>query len=252
MSIYELHNDIIDACYRLEAFMNGQIKRYEYFGFKKHFKEFLELSVLPKYVNPQRATQIEYLWKLLDEYQYQYDKGEYDGIEYALQNESFVKDMEEISFVHWDMVENLYPSLGKIEPKRTVENLEPIKANTNILIDKRQKELRLKLTEYGFYNLDKVRILTPKAQQELTEKICESKKPFIIALFNYLGFINLLEKTFATKYKMYQEIASWLGGDKEGRDIKGYILSFTKRKENDRYNAFLHEEEVKEYYQSIK
>lgn len=123
----------------------------------------------------------------------------------------------------------------------------PIKTKIEILSDN--------LSQYGFFELEKVIRLSKQSKESLIEKISENGLPYAIAMFDFLQFIPFLEKQyFDTKYKLYIEVSKWFGTDKEGRAVKGNIsslLNYSTEKKN-RYTAYQHKENVKNDYEQLK
>ena len=128
-------------------------------------------------------------------------------------------------------------------------NLPPQQAETE------SDKLKAELGKYGFFELTVVKQLSEPNKQKLIELISSNDLPYKIAMCNYLGFLNHLEKEyFQTKYKLHIEVAKWFNSDKKGRAVKGNISSLlTNTTENkSRYTAHTHNETVKEDYQKLK
>src|SRR5690554_3650792 len=62
----------------------------------------------------------------------------------------------------------------------------PIKTKADILKEQ--------LSQYGFFELEKVKTLSEQSKVSIIEKIAESGLPYAIAMFDYLQFIPYLEK----------------------------------------------------------
>ncbi|PIB34984.1 hypothetical protein BFP72_06045 [Reichenbachiella sp. 5M10] len=115
--------------------------------------------------------------------------------------------------------------------------------------------LRDKLTEHGFFNLEKVKSISEEKQGDLLKKIYEAKLPYQIAMINFLGFIDHLNKEyFPVANKRNIEIAKWLNSDKNGDSVRKNITSLVNNSggTNDRYTAYKHKEQVEKDYNSIK
>ncbi len=141
--------------------------------------------------------------------------------------------------------------------KRNLERVKPHISNDKKLNMEKSKSEILKenLNQYGFFKLEKVKSLSESNKVTLIEAISQNGIPYAIAMFDYLGYLKLLEKEYLTpKYKLHRKIASWFNSDKEGRAIRGNINSLlikdTTGKE--RYTAFLHKETVKIHYEQLK
>ena len=115
--------------------------------------------------------------------------------------------------------------------------------------------LKEQLSQYGFFELEKVKTLSEQSKVSIIEKIAESGLPYAIAMFDYLQFIPYLEKKhFDSKYKLNREVSKWFDSDKEGRAVKGNISSLLKNttENKDRYTAYKHKENVIKDYELLK
>lgn len=115
--------------------------------------------------------------------------------------------------------------------------------------------LKEQLSQYGFFELEKVKTLSEQSKVSIIEKIAESGLPYAIAMFDYLQFIPYLEKKhFDSKYKLNREISKWFDSDKEGRAVRGNISSLLKNttENKDRYTAYKHKENVIKDYELLK
>ena len=124
---------------------------------------------------------------------------------------------------------------------------QPIKTKADILKEQ--------LSQYGFFELEKVKTLAEQSKVSIIEKIAESGLPYAIAMFDYLQFIPYLEKKhFDSKYKLNREVSKWFDSDKEGRAVKGNISSLLKNttENKDRYTAYKHKENVIKDYELLK
>jgi len=132
------------------------------------------------------------------------------------------------------------------EIKKTATQ-KPLKTRTDILKENIRK--------YGFFKLGKVIILSEQNQNELISKISKNKLPYAIAMFDYLGFINLLEKDyFIIKRKMEIEVSGWFAPSKDGRPARGNINSLSENTKEDkkRWTAHKHKETVNKDYHFLK
>lgn len=124
---------------------------------------------------------------------------------------------------------------------------QPIKTKADILKEQ--------LSQYGFFELEKVKTLSEQSKVSIIEKIAESGLPYAIAMFDYLEFIPYLEKKhFDRKYKLNKEVSKWFDSDQEGRAVKGNINSLLKNstENKDRYTAYKHKENVIKDYKLLK
>lgn len=124
---------------------------------------------------------------------------------------------------------------------------QPIKTKADILKEQ--------LSQYGFFELEKVKTLSEQSKVSIIEKIAENGLPYAIAMFDYLQFISYLEKKhFGSKYKLNREVSKWFDSDKEGRAVKGNISSLLKNttENKNRYTAYKHKENVIKDYELLK
>ncbi|TZF84606.1 hypothetical protein FW774_06365 [Pedobacter sp. BS3] len=154
-----------------------------------------------------------------------------------------------------------HPEFGKLKQHIT-EQLEYIERSNKIEkalppqpIKTKADILKEQLSQYGFFELEKVKTLSEQSKVSIIEKIAESGLPYAIAMFDYLQFIPYLEKKhFDSKYKLNREVSKWFDSDKEGRAVKGNISSLLKNttENKDRYTAYKHKENVIKDYELLK
>jgi hypothetical protein len=124
---------------------------------------------------------------------------------------------------------------------------QPIKSKAEILKEH--------LHEYGFFELEKIKVLTEQGKDSIIEKISDSGLPYAIAMFDFLQFIQHLEKKhFDAKHKLNKEVSKWFNSDVEGRAVKGNISSLLSNTEENkyRYTAHKHKESVIKDYEQLK
>jgi hypothetical protein len=142
------------------------------------------------------------------------------------------------------------------DEKRFIDEVTPIvKALPPQPIKTKADILKEQLSQYGFFELEKVKTLSEQSKVSIIEKIAESGLPYAIAMFDYLQFIPYLEKKhFGSKYKLNREVSKWFDSDKEGRAVKGNISSLLKNttENKDRYTAYKHKENVIKDYEQLK
>jgi len=120
------------------------------------------------------------------------------------------------------------------------------------------EKLKLALLENGFLSLSKVRELNEQSREELVKLICSNDLPYIIAMFDFLGFIDYFLNEYAsTRTEMYEKFAGIFGAGNRPvsvRTIQGNINDLLKNPANrdPRYTASLHKEEVKKHYETLK
>lgn len=140
------------------------------------------------------------------------------------------------------------------DEKRFIAELIPIVGNLDTPEEK--PDLLLSgLHEYGFFELSKVRELASYKIKDLVDLIRKNSIPYKIAMFEYLGFIELIDKRLNRIItKRNRVISKWFNSDKNGRTVKGNISSlFAKSNEDkERYTAHLHKQTVEKDYQNLK
>ncbi len=140
------------------------------------------------------------------------------------------------------------------DEKKFMEEIAPLINGSEIKInDSISIKLKEILTEHGFATLPSTKKLSTSALENLIELIVSNKLPFVIAMFDFLGFFDHLQKEyFQTKYLLNKEIAKWLNTGE--RTVKGNISSLLKNttENKERYTAHLYKEDVKIAYQKLK
>lgn len=107
------------------------------------------------------------------------------------------------------------------------------------------------LGTFGFFELEKVKLLSDEKKQELLNTLLNSKVPYKIAMLDYLEFINyLLRYHFTRKEDMYDTLTEILGGERTA--VKKSWLSLNPKSKEKRYKAYVHKEEVQKRYNQLK
>ena len=113
--------------------------------------------------------------------------------------------------------------------------------------------LKSNLHNNGFFEISKVKILSHDGQTKLIDLLVLNKIPYVIALFEYIGFMRYLynEKRF-TYTKIEKLISSWF--DIKADTVKGNRLALndSSKIDKNRYTSHLHIEKVKTDYYSLK
>lgn len=110
-----------------------------------------------------------------------------------------------------------------------------------------------KLTEFGFFNLPKV-----KALQNPSLIIIHSIQTgfsYSVAMFQYLGFFDyLVDNHFKSKSAMHIEVAKWFNVSPDGRSVRGNINVLTPNtsEKEKKYKSLLHKEQVIKDYEQLK
>jgi hypothetical protein len=142
------------------------------------------------------------------------------------------------------------------DEKRFIDEVTPIvRALPPQPLKTKAEILNEQLSKYDFFELEKVKPLTSKNKSCLIDKISKNGLPYAIAMFDFLQFIQYLEREhFKSKYKLNKEVSKWFDSDKDGRAVKGNISSLLKNttENKDRYTAHKHKENVIKDYELLK
>lgn len=188
----------------------------------------------------------EHLKELFDFFK-ETERNEFEAFEAkVLQVNNFEEALKMFKHGHKNFI---LSDILEIKQQSIIEPLPPQPIKTKAEILKEQ------LSQYGFFELEKVKVLSEQSKFSIIEKISESGLPYAIAMFDYLQFIQYLErKHFDSKYKLNQEVSKWFDSDKEGRAVKGNISSLLKNstENKDRYTAYKHKENVIKDYELLK
>jgi hypothetical protein len=110
---------------------------------------------------------------------------------------------------------------------------------------------RQKLQEINFFDLELVAALTLKQQEKLIELLFSNKTPYQIALLDYLGLFDFLQRRRIAKSEIFKKTSQVLSVS--DRTVKGnfYVLNEKTGEDSSRYTSFLFKEEVIKDYQII-
>ena len=182
VNLGELIEDINNAFFRLEIFMDGGISNYLYFGFNDAFtKLFFEIRKPENYTYKNCILIGEY-WALTAQIVYDYDKSDFENSE-AYENDFFCEDCEEIDYLNWDRVgefaEFTTPDqIDEAEQKFSITDI--IKAQQALPQPPQGKVIKPQPTfEELFYN--------PEYAEPCLKILGELEPPLIDALNNYIG-----------------------------------------------------------------
>lgn len=239
IEIYNRHKqclDIIDGTKYVDSFIKGFIEGEEYFEknygrmssdlYGNNAQEFIQ-EILNQYstgwIHAKGGVLIAISDKTINEFGY------YSGLVFCTENlrDNHRKLFDKYSF---DKFEN---SIPKAE------------TNTSKLIDH--------LKKFDFLGLSKTSKLSTESQKKLLTIVNSNGLPYAIAMFDFLGFLEYLEKEhFKTNTERDKEISKWFGTNNE-RTVRGNINSLVKKSTENmkRYTAHLHTETVRKDYQSL-
>lgn len=257
---------INDAFYRLEGYMEGRIGSYQYFGFKGALRRLFVVARMPSnqtYHNEKLISKYGYLAQQIDR---DHDKSNFENRD-AYENEGFNTDCEELGYVQWHWVERFLEFVPENEVEEEerrdsiLDTYQPgfasdAKAESLPEVTPSRKEpLIQKLQEYGFFELQKVKVLSLERQAQLVELVAGQPLPYQIAMLHYLGYIDYLKEHYFPKGVDLQKwLATTLGYPKAERRVKGEIsvLNPKSSERRDRYTSHLHKEVVEKDYQRLK
>lgn len=154
-----------------------------------------------------------------------------------------------------EILENHTALKGKKAYKIWLEALSNLADLKSQLVETKAEVLKEHLTQYGFFELEKIKVLSQESRVSIIQKISERGLPYAIAMFDYLQYIQYLEKNhFDSKYKLNKEVSKWFCKDKDGRAVKGNISSLLKNttENKNRYTAYKHIENVIKDYEQLK
>lgn len=158
-----------------------------------------------------------------------------------------------IEYNETDLVKLLLTNLQKVKHPILISYREFLK---NKLSAPQQTEtktdnLKAELGKYGFFELPMVKQLSEPSKQNLIEKISTNKMPYGIAMFDFLGFCEYLDREQGTKYKANKILSRLYNAKaKDGTSAKHNRRSLFKPLS--RYKACEYKETVKNDYQNLK
>lgn len=257
MNFSELTTAINNAFFKLESFMNGTMTTYEYFGFNEAFTKLFNEARKPDNFTYGNCKLIGKYGALTLQIMVDFDKGDFENHD-AYENEMFCKDCNEIEHLNWERIEEFTAfstpdEIAEFERKFSITDIlkAPAPAPPLPPTETKTDKLKAELDEHGFFELPKVKILTGEKKQKLVELVSKNPMPYGIAMFDFLGFCERLDREQGTKYKA-DKILSKLYNDKakDGTSAKHYRRSLVKPLE--RYKAGEYKETVKTDYQKLK
>lgn len=112
------------------------------------------------------------------------------------------------------------------------------------------EKLKHDLTEHGFFELEKVKVLSPDILKELLGLIAKSKASYKVAMLAYLGFVKHLEKIYPAKVRLHEALSKITGG--HSRNIAGQVRTFGPTNEDTRrFQAVQQKAKVESDYQNL-
>lgn len=255
MNFSELTTAINNAFFKLESFMNGTMTTYEYFGFNEAFTKLFNEARKPDNFTYSNCKLIGQYWGIGSQITYDWDKGDFENDD-ATENDMFNKDCDELEHLTWERIEEFTAfstpdEIAEFERKFSITDILKAPAPPPPPTETKTDTFKAKLGEHGFFELPKVKILTDEKKQQLVELVSKNPMPYGIAMFDFLGFCECLDREQGTKYKANQ-ILSKLYNEKanDGTSAKHYRRSLVKPLQ--RYKAGEYKETVKTDYQNLQ
>lgn len=138
----------------------------------------------------------------------------------------------------------VFKLFDKLFSDSDIREPQPLKTRVDIFKER--------LQERGFYNLEKVKELSDRGQNELFEKLTNKMNmAYGIAMFDFLGFCEFLDIENGTKYKTNIFLSKLYNiNAKDGTQARHYRNSLIKNKS--RYTSYKHKEKVIKDYDNLK
>lgn len=133
-NVGEVISDINNAFFRLEKFMQGNIKYYDYYGFNDAFTQLFDEVKKPKNYTIENCDLIDKYWFLIQQVSFDFDKSEFDNLD-AYENEAFCKDCNEMDLLIDRVEEFIYFGDEEEEPKVSINDIiknKPISINSTL------------------------------------------------------------------------------------------------------------------------
>ncbi len=133
-----------------------------------------------------------------------------------------------------------------------IQLINEIQGLTTQQAENKSDKLNTQLSKYGFFELPKIKQLSEQNKQNLIDLIIKNKMPYGIAMFDFLGFCEYLDREQGTKYKA-DNILSKLFNEKakDGTSAKHYRRSLIKST-SPRYKAGDYKDIVQKDYKELK
>lgn len=112
----EIVTNINNAFFRLESFMNGTVKNYDYFGFNEAFTKLFNEGTKPENFTYDNCKLISEYWSLTEQIRVDYDQSNFENSE-AYENEMFCKDCNEIMYLNYDRLYEFNAFYKAVEPE---------------------------------------------------------------------------------------------------------------------------------------
>jgi hypothetical protein len=255
---------INDGLSRLSYFYNGLTdKEDDVIIFSSTLKQlFIDFKNKSKFKNENNLNFLGSICDWIIDFEYSINKDivwRKEGIEEELQNfgsfhDEYI-DAYNIAREIESFLQKAYPhKYITVDPENDFVLFEPINFDRTEQIQTKSEKFYQKLSEHGFFDLDKVKSLSKSSQKNLFEIVSNKGIGYKIAMFDFVGFLNHLEREyFPSKNVLQKQISSWLESDKDGRTVRGHMNALVKQPDsNDRYKSYIYKEQVRKHYESLQ
>lgn len=157
------------------------------------------------------------------------------------------EDLDDTEYYEWKNEYNSFKSFETIKE----EFAQPEESYDFEIVEKESK-FKTELEKYDFFLLSKVSVLNEKQKNELIAIIHNKKIGYIIAWFEYLGFLKYFGNSFSKNNSdRNRKLAIILKSN--DREIGGHINSFNVHsKDRKRYKSFTFLEQIQQEYETLK
>lgn len=104
LSYEKAKDNLNNAFYRLEAFMNGNVNQYSHFDFNTAFTELFYLNRKVENYTYDNCKRIGKYWTLTEQIRIDYDKSNFKN-QNAYDNKAFCNDCDVITSIAWDRID---------------------------------------------------------------------------------------------------------------------------------------------------
>lgn len=155
------------------------------------------------------------------------------------------EDLDVSDYYEWKEEYNSFKSFESIKEGGDDESYD-------FEIVEKESKFKAELEKYDFFSLEKVNVLNKKQQNELIAIIHNKKISYIIAWFEYLGFLKYFRSSFSkSNLDRNKKLAVLLKTN--DREIRGNINSFiTSSNDRKRYKSFTFLEQIQQEYETLK
>lgn len=139
-----LIENINNAFFRLESFMNGTLLKYNHFDFDSAFTQLFYLTKREANYTYGNCKRINEYWELTQQVRIDYDKSNFKNIK-AYNNKAFCNDCNVLTSLNWDRIDefNEFTTQDEIDKQNRKKSISDIiKLNKTSVIDKKTKNIK--------------------------------------------------------------------------------------------------------------